>query len=67
MRRPSPLGVVAAIGLLAAPLPAIVLDEGSAINRVLEIVPFGIVLSAIGFTLACAAPARARNSRPPPR
>jgi 4-amino-4-deoxy-L-arabinose transferase-like glycosyltransferase len=49
LRRPSPLGVVTAIGLLAAPLPAIVLDEGSAINRVLAIVPFGIVLSAIGF------------------
>ena len=49
LRRPSPLGVVATIGLLAAPLPAIVLDEGSAINRALEIVPFGIVLSVIGF------------------
>jgi hypothetical protein len=49
LRRPSSLGVVAAIGLLAAPLPAIMLDEGSAINRALEIVPFGIVLSVIGF------------------
>ena len=49
MRRPSPLGVAAVIGLLAAPLPAIMLDEGSAINRALEIVPFGIVLSVIGF------------------
>ncbi|MEO7158739.1 MAG: hypothetical protein ABI039_14325, partial [Vicinamibacterales bacterium] len=49
LRRPSALGVLAAIGLLAAPLPAIVLDEGSAINRALEIVPFGIVLSVIGF------------------
>jgi 4-amino-4-deoxy-L-arabinose transferase-like glycosyltransferase len=49
LRRPSSLGVVAAIGLLAAPLPAIMLDEGSAINRALEIVPFGIMLSVIGF------------------
>jgi len=58
LRRPSPLGTVAAIGLLAAPLPAIVLDEGSAINRALEIVPFGIVLSIIGFNwLAQARPA----------
>ena len=49
LKKPSPLGVLAAIGLLAAPLPAIMLDEGSAINRALEIVPFGIVLSVIGF------------------
>ena len=47
--RPSPLGVVAVIGLLAAPLPAIMLDEGSAINRALGIIPFGIVLSVMGF------------------
>lgn len=49
LRRPSPLGVLAVFGLLAAPLPAIMLDEGSAINRALEVVPFGIVLSVIGF------------------
>ena len=49
LRRPSAAGVVAAVGLLAAPLPAIMLDEGSAINRALGLVPFGIVLSVIGF------------------
>ena len=49
LRRPSPMGGLAAIGLLAAPLPAILLDEGSAITRALELVPFGIVLSVIGF------------------
>ena len=49
LRRPSAMGVVAVVGLLAAPLPAIMLDEGSAINRALELVPFGIVLSVFGF------------------
>ncbi|HEX8027218.1 MAG TPA: glycosyltransferase family 39 protein [Vicinamibacterales bacterium] len=49
LRRPSSMGMLAVVGLLAAPLPAILLDEGSAINRALELVPFGIVLSVIGF------------------
>ena len=50
IRRPSWIGVAAAIGLLMAPLPAILLDEGSAINRALALVPFGVLLSVIGFT-----------------
>ncbi len=49
LRRASSMGVLILIGLLLAPLPAIVLDEGSAINRALGLVPFGVLLSAIGF------------------
>lgn len=56
-----PIGFVAALrrsehirllwigGLLLTALPAILLDEGSAINRAMGIVPFGVLLSAAGF------------------
>ena len=50
LRRASSMGVLILIGLVLAPLPAIVLDEGSAINRALGLVPFGVLLSAIGFS-----------------
>lgn len=50
LRRTSSMGLLILFGLLLAPLPAIVLDEGSAINRALGLVPFGVLMSAIGFS-----------------
>lgn len=49
LRRPTPFCLVIAVGLLTAPVPALVLDEGGAINRALAIVPFGVLLAAMGF------------------
>jgi 4-amino-4-deoxy-L-arabinose transferase-like glycosyltransferase len=61
LRRPTPMGLVIGAGLLTAPLPAILLDEGSAINRVLELVPFGVLLAAMGFDAVTAGRAGLRR------
>lgn len=49
LRRPTPIRLVIGVGLLTAPVPALMLDEGGAINRALAIVPFGALLAAMGF------------------
>jgi 4-amino-4-deoxy-L-arabinose transferase-like glycosyltransferase len=49
LRRPSPIRLVIGAGLLTAPVPALMLDEGGAINRALAILPFGVLLAATGF------------------
>ncbi|MFM8533261.1 MAG: ArnT family glycosyltransferase [Acidimicrobiia bacterium] len=49
VRHAPPLRRAWRAGLLIAAGPAILLDEGSAINRAMAIVPFGVLLSVIGF------------------
>jgi hypothetical protein len=46
LRSRRPFDRLVLIGFVTAPLAAILLDEGSAINRSIEVVPFGILLTA---------------------
>ena len=46
LRSSSPINHALLAGLASAPLAAILLDAGSAINRALEVVPFGVLLAA---------------------
>lgn len=46
LRSRSPLDHVLLLGFLSAPLAAILLDEAFAINRAIEVLPFGVLLAA---------------------
>lgn len=46
LRSRSPMGHVLFLGFLSAPLAAILLDEPFAINRAIEVLPFGVLLAA---------------------
>ena len=59
IRNPTAIGNVLLLGFVSAPLAAILLDEGSSINRALEVLPFAVLLAAGGIAyLWAAVPAR---------
>jgi 4-amino-4-deoxy-L-arabinose transferase-like glycosyltransferase len=49
VRLSAPVAVLLVGGLLTAPIPASLVGDGEAIHRASEVLPFGVLLAAVGF------------------